>query len=73
MQKADLTGYGSTTALMAHSSGEPITTTARGTGPGRTTAPMAHWGGGPTGTTGSGRVLIHGGTLRAELHGRRII
>ena len=46
---------------------------ADATGSGKTTTQMAHWGGEATSTTGSGRGLLCGGTLRAELQIRRII
>ncbi len=73
MQKADLTGSGRTTALMAQSTGEDTTTTASGTVSGGGTALMAHWRGESTGTTVSKRGLLCGGILRVELQIRRII
>ena len=73
MQKTDATESGSTTTQMAHWCGEDTTTTADATESGRTTGAMAHWGGEATSTTGSGRGLLRGGTLRAELQLRSII
>ncbi len=61
MQKADLTGSGSTTTQMAHSGGESTTTTASGTESSRTTAPMAHYGGESTGTMVRKEELKSGG------------